>query len=47
MTRLFPDQNRFFDVKDASSADLVRSVLQVEQNYPDLEEAARRGASVT
>lgn len=46
MTRLFPDQNRFFDVKDASSADLVRSVLQVEQNYPDLEEAARRGASV-
>jgi len=46
MTRLFPDQIRFFDVKDASSADLVRSVLQVEQNYPDFEEAARRGASV-
>jgi starch phosphorylase len=46
MTRLFPDQNRFFDVKDASSADLVRSVLQVEQNYPDMVEAARRGASV-
>jgi len=46
MTRLFPDQNRFFDEKDASSADLVRSVLQVEQHYPDLEEAARRGASV-
>ena len=46
MTRLVPDQNRFFDVKDASSADLVRSVLQVEQNYPDLAEAAKRGASV-
>jgi len=46
MTRLFPDQTRFFDVKDASSADLVRSVLQVEQSYPDLEEAAKRGASV-
>jgi len=46
MTRLFPDQNRFFDVKDASSADLVRSVLQVEQNYPDLAEAAKSGASV-
>jgi starch phosphorylase len=46
MTRLFPDQIRFFDVKDASSADLVRSVLQVEQNYPDLMEAAKRGASV-
>jgi starch phosphorylase len=46
MTRLFPNQNSFFDVKDASSADLVRSVLQAEQNYPDLEEAAMRGASV-
>src|SRR5271165_3905864 len=40
LTRLFPEQNKFFDVKDASSADLVRSVLQVEQNYPDLQEAA-------
>jgi starch phosphorylase len=46
MTRLFPDQMRFFDVKDASSADLIRNVLQVEQNYPDFQEAARRGASV-
>jgi len=46
MTRLFPDQARFFDVKDATSADLVRSVLQVEQHYPDLTEAAKRGASV-
>src|SRR5215472_16457853 len=46
MTRLFPDQIRFFDVKDASSADLIRSVLQVEQNYPDIQEAARRGSSV-
>jgi starch phosphorylase len=46
MTRLFPDQTRFFDVKDATSADLVRSVLQAEQNYPDLTEAAKRGASV-
>ncbi len=46
MTRLFPDQMRFFDVKDASSADLIRNVMQVEQNYPDLQEAVRRGASV-
>ena len=46
LTRLFPDQARFFDVKDASSVDLIRSVLQAEQNYPDLQEAARRGASV-
>jgi starch phosphorylase len=46
MTRLFPDQIRFFDVKDASSADLVRSVLKSEHDYPDLMEAAKRGASV-
>src|SRR5208337_4841015 len=46
MTRLFPEQTSFFDVKDASSADLLKSVMQVEQNYPDLQEAARRGASV-
>jgi glycogen phosphorylase len=46
MTRLFPEQTKFFDVKDASSADLLKSVMQVEQNYPDLQEAARRGASV-
>jgi starch phosphorylase len=46
MTRLFPNQMGFFDVKDTSSADLVRNVLQVEQNYPDFQEAARRGASL-
>jgi starch phosphorylase len=46
LTRLFPDQARFFEVKDASSVDLIKSILQVEQNYPDLVEAARRGASV-
>src|ERR1700757_996179 len=46
LTRLFPDQARFFDVKDASSVDLIKSILQAEQNYPDLAEAARRGASL-
>ncbi|HEY4980094.1 MAG TPA: alpha-glucan family phosphorylase [Candidatus Acidoferrum sp.] len=46
MNRLFPDQIRFFDVKDASSADLIKNVLQVEQNYPDFQEAAKRGASL-
>ena len=46
LTRLFPDQVRFFDVKDASSVDLIRSILQAEQSYPDLYEAARHGASV-
>jgi starch phosphorylase len=46
LTRLFPDQDKFFDLKDSSSVDLVKSVLQVEQTYPDLQEAARRGASL-
>jgi starch phosphorylase len=46
LTRLFPDQARFFDVKDASSIDLIRSILQAEEDYPDLQEAARHGASV-
>ena len=46
ITRLFPDQMRFFDVKDASSADLIKNILQVEQNYPDFTEAAKRGASL-
>src|SRR5579872_5267565 len=34
LTRAFPDQNGFFDLKDASSADLVKKILQAEQNYP-------------
>ena len=46
MNRLFPEQIRFFDAKDQSSADLVKNILQVEQNYPDFAEAAKRGASL-
>jgi starch phosphorylase len=46
LTRAFPDQNGFFDLKDASSADLVKKILQAEQNYPDMQEAARAGASL-
>jgi glycogen phosphorylase len=46
LTRLFPDQARFFEVKDASSVDLIKSVLQAEQSFPDLLEAAQHGASV-
>jgi starch phosphorylase len=47
LTRVFPDQNSFFDLKDASSADLVKRVLQAEQAFPDLQQAARAGASVS
>ena len=46
LTRLFPDQTKFFDLKDANSSDLVKRVLQVEQSVLDLTEAARRGASL-
>ena len=46
LTRVFPTQSKFFDLKDASSADLVKRVLQAEQHFPDLQEAAQRGASV-
>ena len=46
LTRLFPDQNRLFDQNDESSVDLIKSILQVEQSYPDLQEAAKRGASL-
>src|ERR1700686_4374954 len=44
VTRVFPDQTGFLDLKDASSADLMKRVLQAEQNFPGLQEAARGGA---
>ncbi len=34
-------------MKDASSVDLIKSILQAEQTYPDWKEAAQRGASVS
>src|SRR5579871_1948904 len=46
LTRAFPDQNGFFDLKDASSADLVKRILQAEQDFPDMQGAARAGASL-
>jgi glycogen phosphorylase len=46
LTRAFPDQNGFFDLKDAPSAVLVKRILQAEQDFPDMQEAARAGASL-
>ena len=46
LTRAFPAQQDFLDLKDASAADLLRRVLQAESDFPDLQEAARRGSSV-
>ena len=45
-TRVFPDQDGFFDLKDASSVDLVKSVLQAERAFPNFHQAARAGASM-
>jgi starch phosphorylase len=46
LTRAFPEQTDFLDLKDASSAELLKRTLQAEINFPDLHEAARQGASV-
>jgi glycogen phosphorylase len=46
LTRVFPTQTGLFDLKDTSAADLVKRVLQAEQAFPDLQQAARAGASV-
>jgi glycogen phosphorylase len=46
LTRVFPTQTGFFDLNDAPSADLVRKVLHEEQTFPDLQEAAKRGATL-
>src|SRR5215471_12771204 len=46
MTRAFPAQTEFFDLKDTSSAELLKRVLQAETNFPALQEAASHGASV-
>ncbi|HKN76072.1 MAG TPA: alpha-glucan family phosphorylase [Candidatus Acidoferrum sp.] len=44
LTRVFPQQSKFFDLKDAAVAELVKRSLQTEQNYPDLQDAAAHGA---
>jgi len=46
LTRVFPDQKDFFDLKDETAASFVRRVLQAERNFPDMAEAARSGASL-
>lgn len=46
LTRAFPEQEGFLDLQDASSADLLKRVLQAEQTFPGLQEAAKRGASL-
>ena len=44
LTRVFPQQTKFFDLKDGAVADLVRRSLQSEQHFGDLQQAAASGA---
>ena len=46
LTRLFPNQKKLFDDKDETSVEVVKTILQTEHNYADIEEAAHKGASV-
>src|SRR6516162_7098915 len=46
LTRLFPGQIRMFDDKDLTSIEVVKSILQSDHKFTDLQEAARKGASV-
>ena len=46
LTRLCPGQERIFDPKDVSSSELIKSMLQVDQNYADIAEATKNGASL-
>jgi len=46
LTRVFPKQTEFLDLKDASAADFMKRVLQAEQSYPGIQEAARGGATL-
>jgi starch phosphorylase len=46
LTRLFPGQGRMFDDKDETSIEVVKSILQSDHNFGDLQEAARKGSSV-
>jgi starch phosphorylase len=46
LARVFPTQDAFFDLKDASAAELVKRVLHAEQDFAGLLDAAKRGASL-
>src|SRR5258708_1609987 len=46
VTRVFPGKTDFLDLKDTLAADLMKRALQVDQNFPGLQEAARQGASL-
>jgi starch phosphorylase len=45
-TRAFPGRTEFLDLKDASSADLMKRALQAGQNFTGMQEAAQHGASL-
>jgi glycogen phosphorylase len=46
LIRLFPEEARLFDGTDPAQVELIRSILQVDQNYSNFQEAAKHGSSV-
>jgi starch phosphorylase len=46
LTRAFPNQNGFFDLKDEAAAELARRVLQTDVTFEDMQAAAQAGASL-
>ena len=46
ITRVFPGGTDFLDLKDAAAAELLKRVLQVEESFSSLQEAAQRGATL-
>ena len=45
-TRAFPGRTEFLDLKDASSADLMKRALQAGQDFAGLQDAAQHGATL-
>jgi len=46
LTRVFPQETDFLDLSDAASAALMKRVLQLQEPYPDLQAAAKGGATL-
>ena len=46
LTRLFPNEKKLFDDKDETAIEVVKTILQTDHKYADIEEAAHKGASV-
>src|SRR3989442_2267735 len=46
VTRVFPNRQDFFDLKDVFCADLMKQILREHREFLDLKEAVQAGASL-